>query len=189
MRLILASASPRRQELLRLITEDFTVRVSRADETTQEKDPAAMVRELAEKKARAVAAEPDLPPDAWIIGADTVVWAKGQILGKPKDEADALRMMRLLSGGSHEVHTGLCVIAPGRVCTESCRTLVHFAALSPAELAAYMATGDWADKAGAYGIQSAAARFVTGIEGCYYNVMGFPVQQLYALLRRMGARF
>ncbi|MBQ9941420.1 MAG: septum formation protein Maf [Christensenellaceae bacterium] len=182
-RIILASASPRRKELLGLITPDFQVKVSQADETTHQTDPACIVRELAYKKAAAVAAE---NPDHWVIGSDTVVWCRGKLLGKPTDRADARRMMRLLAGGEHQVYTGICVISPEQTCKEACCTAVHFSDITDEQLEAYLDEMDWTDKAGGYGIQGAAAKFVTGIEGCYYNVMGLPVQQLYALLMKMG---
>lgn len=174
--IILASQSPRRQELIRNITDDVAVIVSPAEEVL----PADIAPEeapayLAALKARAVAA---LHPDTPVIGADTVVILDGNILGKPRDKADAARMLRLLSGRVHTVITGCCLILGGRERIFSQRTSVEFYPLSDREIDEYIATGEPMDKAGAYGIQGKGMLFVKGIVGDYFNVMGLPVGML-----------
>ena len=149
--------------------------------------PDAHVRRLAEAKARAVfAGAPGRP----VLGADTVVVVEGQILGKPADDADAARMLRLLSGRSHEVLTGVCLVGPAEaghyVRTEVALTAVEFARLTEAEVAWYVASGEAADKAGAYAIQGLASRFATRIQGSYSNVVGLPVALVYDLCKRAG---
>lgn len=184
MSLILASASPRRRELLALLTPHFTVCTAPVDESRfAEPTPAALAGRLALEKCRAVAA--DHPQDC-VLAADTVVDVDGAMLGKPRDTADARRMLRLLSGRSHLVHTGVYVRCAGR--EEHCvqTTAVRFAALTEPELERYLATDEPYDKAGGYGIQGAAARFVEGIDGCYFNVMGLPVHTVYRMLCAMG---
>lgn len=182
--LILASASPRRRELLAKLTPDFTVCAAAFDEHSVHADtPAALAALLAQGKCRAVART---HPDAAVIGCDTVVDVDGAVFGKPADAADAARMLRALSGRRHAVHTGVCVSCGGQETAFTETTRVQFAALSEDEIAAYLATGDAFDKAGAYGIQNGACRFVTAIEGCYFNVMGLPVAHLYAVLRSRG---
>lgn len=186
MRLILASASPRRQELLRLITEDFLVHTSNVDESlVPGLSPADAVSLLARRKAMAVRRE--CPQDA-VIGADTVVAVDGFLLGKPRDSADAALMLRQLSGRTHEVLTGVCLAlpAPGAEHTFVSRAQVTFAPLEEEEILAYAASGEPADKAGAYGIQGRGARFVERINGDYYTVMGLPVCRLYHLMREQG---
>ena len=126
-------------------------------------------------------------PSACVLGCDTVVDVDGEVLGKPHDAADARRMMRLLSGRTHRVHTGVCLAVPGRpddvfACTSS----VRFAALSEEEIEAYIATPEPYDKAGGYAVQGGAAKFVQGIEGCYHNIMGLPVSRVYAALKAAG---
>ena len=183
--LILASASPRRNELLRLITPDFTVDVSDADETLPDGlDAHEAVALLARRKAEAVAARRD-QSDA-VIGADTVVVLDGAILGKPHGREDAARMLRALAGRTHTVVTGVCVLAGGRSECFTAEARVAFAAMSEAEIAAYLDTGEPFDKAGAYGIQGFGARYIERVEGDYPAVVGLPVHPLYAALRRMG---
>lgn len=171
------------------ITPDFAVCTADVDEAAVVRaapgvSPALLAQRLAEAKCRAVARA--YPKDA-VIGCDTVVEIDGAVLGKPKDRADARRMLRALSGRAHLVHTGVFLCAAGREAGFADTTRVHFAPLSDAELDAYTATDDPYDKAGAYGIQSGAAKFITGIEGCFFNVMGLPVARLYAALRECGA--
>ncbi len=181
-KIILASKSPRRQELIRNITEDFEVIVSETDEVLPEGiSPYDAPVYLSGLKARAVAAE---HPDRVVIGADTVVILNGEVLGKPHDEADAMRMLRLLSGNTHSVVTGCTLIQGEREHRFSSRTEVTFYELSEGEIAAYIATGEPSDKAGAYGIQGKGMLFVEKIEGCYFNVMGLPVGQLNRELDR-----
>lgn len=181
MAIILASASPRRRELLKFITEDFTVRVSDAEEVT---DPALSaeetVKSLAVIKGEAVA---EGFPEDTVISADTIVVLDGEILGKPKDEEDAFRMLSSLSGRTHEVFTGVCVLHSGRRLVFAERTEVSFFPLSEDEIRAYIATGEPADKAGAYGIQGKGCTLVKAISGDYNNVVGLPVAGLNRLLK------
>lgn len=183
--LILASSSPRRKELLGLITPDFTVCAADIDERALS---APTPRELAGLlgRAKCAAVAQRRPADA-VIGCDTVVDVDGQVLGKPRDRDDARRMIGLLSGRTHLVHTGVCIRWDGRERAFTDTTRVTFAPLSEAEIEAYIATPDPYDKAGAYGVQSGAAKFVQSIEGCYFNVMGFPVPRVYAVLKELGA--
>lgn len=180
--MILASASPRRRELLALITPEFEVVASGADESCDIADPCKMVRFLAEKKAESVARD---YPDEIVIGADTVVEAGGKVFGKPEDFEDARRMLRALSGNIHFVHTGVCVTRRGRSITEAFTTKVIFRHLEPQEIEEYLAQERVMDKAGAYAIQGPAAKFVTAIEGCFFNVVGLPVSGLYDMLKKL----
>ena len=185
MELILASQSPRRRELLGLIAADFSVCPADIDETMDETLPMAeRVADLSARKARAVA---ETHPGAAVVGSDTVVVLDGAPLGKPHDEADAHRMLAALSGRVHEVVTGVALALPdGTLLRDATVTRVRFAPLSEQEIAAYVATGEPMDKAGAYGIQGLGARFIEGIEGDYYSVMGLPVRRLYELMRGNG---
>ncbi|MGE0362180.1 MAG: nucleoside triphosphate pyrophosphatase, partial [Vicinamibacterales bacterium] len=179
--LVLASASPRRAELLRLAGFVFTVAHAAVDETPRPREPpAAYVRRLAEEKAAAVAAH---HPGAVVLGADTTVVADGDIMGKPADDGEAAAMLRRLQGRAHDVLTGVAVVAPGGRNSAVAETRVWMATLSEAEIAAYVASGEPADKAGAYGIQGRAARFITRIDGSYPNVVGLPVAVVHDLLR------
>lgn len=183
MNLILASQSPRRRELLGLITKDFLVRVADIDETMDSSRPASEeVARVSRKKAMAVARE----KGDVVVAADTIVVCGGEILGKPKDEADAFRMLSMLSGRDHQVMTGMTVVRDDEIhtCTEI--TDIHFRKLLPEEIRAYIATGEPMDKAGSYGIQGGAALFATQLHGDYYNVMGLPVCRLAMTLRKMG---
>lgn len=187
MKIILASQSPRRLELMRLITADFTVCSVDTDETLPDGiTPINAVKLLAEKKAKEVAALPQWE-GCCVIGSDTVVEAEGEILGKPVDAADACRMLNLFSGRTHLVHTGLAVLTPQGSLITSVTTEVDFYLLTQGEIDRYVATGQPFDKAGGYGIQTEAALFVRGIRGDYYNIMGFPVATVYRVLRELGA--
>ena len=187
MALILASGSPRRRELLALITPDYIVRPSTVDESTvTAPDPAQLARALAAAKAQDVAAA--CPGDI-VLGSDTVVDCGGEVFGKPRGRDDALRMLRALSGRAHRVHTGLCVCAGGRTAATMETTTVHFAPIPEAELQAYADTAEPYDKAGAYAIQGRAALWCSGIEGCYYNIMGLPVHRTAQLLAAFGLTF
>lgn len=180
--IILASGSPRRQELLRRMGLDFTVRAADIDESMDASRPAHdEVRRVAERKAEK-AAQSAAAEDV-IIAADTIVVVDGRILGKPADEQDAQRMLRLLSGRTHQVMTGLCVRSANRIESETVVTDVTFRALSEQEIAAYIATGDPMDKAGSYGVQGRAAAFVSGLNGDFFSVMGLPVCRLCEILR------
>ena len=181
--MILASASPRRQELLRGLGVDFTIRTADIDEHM---DPALPPEREVERVARAKAAIAKTADQGdVIIAADTIVVC-GEVLGKPKDAADAARMLRLLSGREHEVMTGLCVRKGGRVESLVSRSSLHFRKLSEREIAAYIATNEPMDKAGAYGIQGRAGAFCERLMGDYFSVMGLPVCSLTRLLRRFG---
>ncbi|MFV0497200.1 MAG: Maf family protein [Candidatus Fimivivens sp.] len=184
MALILASASPRRFELLKLITEEFLVVTSQADESLSSGIlPQQAVALLARRKAQAVAA--NRCGDV-IIGADTVVALDGQIFGKPCDRKQAAEMLRMFSGRTHEVYTGVCIWHQGVADCFSQVAKVTFAEMDAQEIADYVASGEPDDKAGAYGIQGMGARFVAHLEGDYYTVMGLPVQALYQALRQKG---
>lgn len=180
MAIILASQSPRRKELMGLLRLPFTVRVADIDETM---DPAkAPFEEVARVSRLKAEATPRQDTDI-VIAADTIVVCEGQVLGKPKDEADAFQMLRLLSGKAHQVMTGLTVLQGGKAVTCTEVADIHFRDLSDKEIGDYIATGEPMDKAGAYGIQGGAALFADRLEGDYYNVMGLPVCRLNLILR------
>lgn len=182
--LILASRSPRRKELLSLITENFTVRPAEGDENADPRlPPDRYVTALSEAKASEIAAA---MPEEPVIGADTVVVFGKNILGKPKDTTDAVRMLTLLSGNTHSVFTGVTIFAGGRTQSFAEETRVTFFPLSDEEIRRYAESGEPLDKAGAYGIQGKGALLVRGIEGDYYNVMGLPVGRLYRSLKDFG---
>ena len=204
MRLVLASASPRRAELLRAAGITFDVVIANVDESVRPGEtPAQHVARLAEEKAFRVLPQAGTKP---VLGADTVVVVDGEILGKPADAADARRMLRTLAGRPHQVMTGVALIAEpakdgprvsgagvGAYVPDSITvndgidvTTVEFAPLSDAEIAAYVSSGEPMDKAGAYAIQGLASRFVTRIEGSYSNVVGLPVALVYDLCKRAG---
>ena len=188
-RLILASASPRRQELLTRLGIPFTVQPSRIDEVHPPGPPAQAVAAVALDKARAVAREWREGP-AVVLGADTEVILDGRYLGKPRDAADAVRMLRSLSGRTHEVVTGLALVEapPGREETAAVTTRVTMITADEAEIAAYVATGEPLDKAGAYAVQGLGARLVARVDGCLTNVIGLPVDATRHLLARWGLR-
>jgi len=180
--LILASASPRRRELLSLITADFTVEVSDVPEALPDGlSPAQAVETLALRKAAAVAARRGAADP--VIGSDTVVALDGAVLGKPADRADAVRMLRALAGRTHEVFTGAAVLHGEKQIVFHSSARVTFAPMEEAEIAAYLDTGEPFDKAGAYGIQGYGARYIERVEGDYSAVVGLPVQRLYRALR------
>ncbi len=189
MKLILASASARRAEILRNAAIPFETQITLLDETLLPGELLGdYVRRLALEKARAAAEARRDSSGNIFIGADTAVVAAGEILAKPESDEDARRMLRLLSGTTHEVHTGLALLRRPdeieRVVEEITR--VSFAPLSEDEIAAYIATGEPFDKAGGYGIQGVAGRYVTRIEGCYFNVMGLPLARLWSLLKQFS---
>jgi septum formation protein len=187
MKLILASASPRRAEILRAAGLPFMVLSSAVDETPYpEESPADHVLRLAAAKAELVAARAVGP--AIVIAADTVVTLEGKILGKPRSADDARKMLEQLSGRTHSVLTGVTLIrlpdAESRSFVES--TLVHFAPLSENDIVQYLATDEPYDKAGAYAIQGRAGRYIPRIEGCYFNVVGLPLTRLTRALAELG---
>jgi len=184
MRLILASASPRRRELLKNAGLDFDVRPSGVEESVGAgESPEDFARRAAREKALDVAAS--VPSGCLVLGADTVVAVGKEILGKPSGADDAARMLRQLSASTHRVITGVCLVrAPGSIEAEQHETtLVTFRRLDEEEIQNYLATGEPFDKAGAYGIQGFASRFVTRIEGCYFNVVGLPVARVGDILK------
>lgn len=226
MKIILASASPRRRELLTQIGLEYEVMVSDTEERAESTEPAKVVEELARQKAEnvcqklaesqkelvqessdgmaeeyaqeAFAGQPEKhereastgqPEELLVISADTIVACQGRILGKPGDEEAAKAMLRLLQGGQHEVYTGVtllyrrCPGEPGQMHTLHEVTRVRFYPMTEEEIADYVATGDPLDKAGAYGIQGLCARYISGIEGDYNNVVGLPVGRLYQELK------
>jgi len=201
--IILASASPRRKELLEQIGISFEICPAKGEERITKSVPHEVVEELASQKAVEVASmvrtyeethqELVTPSDLMVIGADTIVSCGGQILGKPKDEHDASRMLKLLSGGTHQVYTGVSIVlldASGKAgqVTFHEKTDVTMRAMSEEEIRRYVATGEPMDKAGAYAIQGLAAMFVIGLDGDYYNVMGLPVCPLAMILRKFGVK-
>ncbi|HTZ72491.1 MAG TPA: nucleoside triphosphate pyrophosphatase [Candidatus Aquilonibacter sp.] len=191
MRLILASGSPRRAEILRNAGFSFEVCPAHVDESLRPNESAAAyVLRLAESKAESVAGRVKPPDAALVMGADTTVVCAGEILGKPGDAAEAVEMLRKLSGAAHEVLTGLAII--NTLTKERAlhveTTRVTFLALSPEEIDRYIATGEPFDKAGGYGIQGIGGRFVSRIEGCYFNVMGLPLSKTWQMLRQVGWR-
>jgi septum formation protein len=183
---ILASASPRRRELLAQAGFTFDVVPAHVPEVQKPgEDPIHFVTRLAREKAEAVAATHALTPDTLVLGADTIVVVDEEILGKPRDEADAARMLRSLSGKTHQVITGVC-LAKGRERQRAAEvTFVRFNTLSDAEIDAYVATGEPLDKAGAYAIQGRAGRWVPRIHGCYFNVVGLPLALVSSMIEAM----
>ena len=185
MRLILASASPRRRDLLRNAGFDFEVRPGQIVEEIQPGElPEDFARRAAREKALQIAASS--PRGGLVLGADTVVVIDGQTLGKPSDPEDAARMLRLLSGRTHQVHTGICLVrAPNSIeALKHETTLVTFRKLDEEEIRQYVESGEPWDKAGGYAIQGLASKFVIRISGCYSNVVGLPVALVYEILKR-----
>lgn len=183
MKLILASKSPRRKELLGMLCRDFRVEVQQADETIAPgTPPKEAVEQLARRKAQAVVPG----PEEAVIAADTIVVLDGEIMGKPADAEDARRMLRALQGRTHSVLTGICVRFGQQERTAVCETQVCFAPMTEQEIDWYVSTGEPMDKAGAYGIQGLGGLFVREIQGDYYNVVGLPVSRLYEILTQCG---
>ena len=183
MQLILASQSPRRRELLGLFRRPFVIRVADIDETMDENlPPFDEVARVSRAKAQAIPRE----ADDIVVAADTIVVCAGRTLGKPRSEAEAREMLRLLSGRDHQVMTGMTVLRGEKAvsCTEV--TDIHFRELSDKEIESYIATGEPMDKAGSYGIQGGAALFAQRMVGDYYNVMGLPVCRLYEILSQLA---
>jgi septum formation protein len=194
--LVLASASPRRQELLRNAGIPFVVQPTGIPEVPRPAEaPRAFAERMAREKALAVFRQ---RADDFVLGADTIVIVDAEILGKPRDAADAVRMLRLLSGRRHQVTTGVCLVGPqprtenrqletGFEDVRSETTIVTVAALSDDDIRSYISTGEPMDKAGAYAIQGRASRWISHIEGDYFNVVGLPVALTYRLLRERSA--
>jgi septum formation protein len=180
--LVLASQSPRRRELLATAGIPFTIRAREVEEIRAPGEaPEAYVRRLARAKAEA----------AWegrdeiVLGADTIVVLDQSVLEKPRDAADARSMLQSLSGREHTVITGICLRHPGGVEADSSATRVRFTPLTDAEIDEYVASGEPLDKAGAYAIQGLASKFVECVEGCYFNVIGLPLSQVYRYLKSL----
>lgn len=185
MAVILASQSPRRKQLLEMLGMEFTVIPAKGEEVIPAgAGPQETVRALSRQKAAAVAASAQR--DDIIIAADTIVWYQDMMLGKPRDEQEAARMLSALSGNVHQVYTGVTVRQGDTVLSAAECTDVKFRKLSGREIDAYIATGEPMDKAGAYGIQGIACLFVEGIEGDFFNVMGLPVCRLGKMLKELG---
>ena len=183
MNVILASASPRRKELLGLFGVPFVIRAADIDETMDpDRTPFDEVGRVSRLKALATARE----ADDLVIAADTIVVCGGAVLGKPRDEADAVAMLESLSGRDHQVMTGVTVLRGDKAVTFTEVTDLHFRELTAREIARYVASGEPMDKAGSYGIQRGAALFCTGMTGDYYNVMGLPVCRLGQVLRELA---
>jgi septum formation protein len=197
--IILASASPRRKELLEQIGLEFEICPAKGEEVISKSAPEEVVMELSEQKATEVAAmvktyesghgELMTPQDILVIGADTVVACDDTILGKPKDEEHAYEILLSLQGRAHEVYTGVAILSYNNtgekeIINHAVETKVHVHEMSEEEIRAYIATGDPMDKAGAYGIQGSFAAYIDGIEGDYYNVVGLPVSYVYQQLKK-----
>ncbi|MBR5948917.1 MAG: septum formation inhibitor Maf [Clostridia bacterium] len=196
MKLILASASQRRRELLEMCGYDFEIEVSRLDEHIAEKDPERFVSKLAEAKAEEVFARlasweaqeggASSGDDIAVLGSDTIVYHNGSIIGKPSDEKDAFRILSELSGKTHEVYTGVAVITSKKRLVECDITRVTFEKLGDDEIEKYIASGEPMDKAGAYGIQGSFGMFVQKVEGNYFTVIGLPLPRAYRMLKSVG---
>ena len=188
MKIVLASGSPRRRELLSVVgIKDFEVCPAEGEEKAEEGlAPSEIVKSLSGAKAREVAAKFD--GEAVIIAADTIVWAEGRVLGKPHSKAEAFKMLKALSGKTHEVYTGRTLIKDGKTVSQAECTKVEFRELCDDEINAYIATGEPMDKAGAYGIQGMASLMVKKIDGDYFNVVGLPLCLLGQMLKQIGVR-
>ncbi len=188
MKLILASASPRRRDLLASVRLTFEVEASSVEELQRQGEaPETYVRRLAEDKAREVASR---HPDAWVIAADTIVFIDGAILEKPRDHEDAVRMLSRIAGRVHEVFTGLTLTSgvADRSYTTVVTTRVKMLNLSPDEIEWYASTGEPMDKAGAYAVQGIGAMFIQSIDGSYTNVVGLPLAELFEMMKAAGLR-
>ena len=180
-KVILASLSPRRKELFSLLGISFTAIPAELEETINNEAPQTQAMQNALRKAQIV--KDKVNKDALVVSADTLVALNNHILGKPADAEEAGKFLRLLSGRSHSVYTGICIYYNDLANINYEQTFVTFAELSDAEINSYIATGEPLDKAGAYGIQGFGAQFITKVEGCYFNVMGFPIRLFYDMLK------
>lgn len=186
MRIVLASSSPRRRVIMEQAGVDFEICASECEERTTAETPAAIVEELSRLKAVSIADE--YPEDVLVIGADTVVSVDGVILGKPEDEADAIRMLRLISGRTHQVYTGVTLCAKNLLHTFHAKTDVAVAPLTKAEIESYVNSKEPFDKAGAYAIQGSFGQYITEIHGEYNNVVGLPIARILAECKELGIR-
>ena len=187
-KIILCSGSPRRQELLKLLVPEFEIIKSDADESCETRDPEKFSAELARRKAQAVWEKLDKLEhrDAVLVSADTSVWVDGSEFGKPAGREEAYKMIHSLSGRSHEVVTGVCVKDEEKEENFAETTVVHVLPMTEEEIKAYIATPEPYDKAGGYGIQGLFCRYISGIEGDYFNVVGLPVSHLWQALKEFG---
>src|SRR6185437_9460831 len=189
-RLILASASPRRRELLAQAGYSFEVEAADIDESQRQgESPSAYVLRLAEEKAEAVLSKHTGQTDIIVLGADTTVVLDGKILGKPADAAKAREMLRRLSGRTHQVLTGIAAATHAGISSAVESTDVTFSEIPESELDAYCPTSEPLDKAGAYGIQGYAARWIPRIDGCYFNVMGLPIARAVRLVKEARSKY
>ncbi|MCB5284448.1 MAG: Maf family protein [Candidatus Cloacimonetes bacterium] len=179
-KIVLASASPRREALLKMLQLTPLIIPARVDEPITGEKPYLQAMRHARNKAQTIAARMDA--ETLVIGADTIVVLDGVILGKPADQRQAGEYLNLLSGRTHKVYTGLCLCWRKACFARHERSLVEFAPLSETEIQAYVETGEPLDKAGAYGIQGYGSQFIRRIQGCYFNVMGFPIHLFYKML-------
>lgn len=185
MRVVLASRSPRRREILAMLGVHFDVISADADENSDITEPALLVRELALRKGRAtkelLRARGEWDDNTLVIASDTVVAVDGNILGKPEDAADATRMLTMLSGTAHHVISGVALLIGDREIADFDDTSVHFSPMTPEEIDWYVRSGEPMDKAGAYAVQGLASLWIKSLEGCYFNVVGLPVHKLNTL--------
>lgn len=185
MRIVLASSSPRRREILSSLGISFDIVSADADESSDITDPAKLVRELALRKGRAtrelLKERNEWDSDTLVIAADTVVAIETEILGKPRDAADAKRMLSMLSGTAHHVISGISLLIDNREITDFDSTSVYFSSMTPEEIDWYVQSGEPMDKAGAYAVQGLASLWIERLEGCYFNVVGLPVHKLNKL--------
>ena len=192
MQLILASKSPRRREILSSLGLKFSIFSPECDESSSVTDPCLLVKTLAERKGIAardlLLSRGELAPDTLIIASDTVVSYHGGILGKPKDKADATSMLEALSARTSEVHSGIALLYNGEMLSSTESTVVHFAEIPPEDIRRYVDSGEPIDKAGAYAIQGLASQWITGIDGDYFNVVGFPIHRFAVLLKALTGR-
>ncbi len=187
---VLASASPRRKKLLEMIGLDFEVIPSQIEEVIEDKQsPEVLVKNLAYQKAISVVEKKDYIKDKIVIGADTVVVKDNEVLGKPKDFADAYEMLSLLNNSCHNVLTGISIIKDEQVITDFKQTKVYFNKLAPREIKDYIATGEPFDKAGGYGIQGKGSVLIEKIEGCFYNVVGLSINKFVSMIKKLGVDF
>ncbi|MBE6037689.1 MAG: septum formation protein Maf [Anaerofustis stercorihominis] len=186
MKIILASKSPRRTELVRLLTDEVIIRPTDAEESfDDELDIYENVMNTAYAKAAAAVRFDDDTKNI-IIGVDTIVVCGGEVFGKPSDKDDARRMIRALSGISHKVISGVCLIKNGKVVRFYDETIVTFDEMTDEEIEEYISTDEPYDKAGAYAVQGLAGKYISSLNGCYYNVVGFPVNKIYKELKKLN---
>ena len=182
-KIILASKSPRRREILENLGYNFQIITAETDENSDISNPSELVMELAKRKAKAVAKL--IENDSIVIGCDTVVAIENDILGKPENEKNAREMLAKLSGNIHSVYSGLCLVKGEKILTSFCKTDVHFDTLSAEDIDWYISQNEWADKAGSYAVQGKASVFVNKIDGDYFNVVGLPVNLLYKMMKNI----